>query len=236
MRNNKIEEVCKKLGINHESLEQKSEEWRYLRSGLITASNFHKILPNKSGKYGSGRTTFMLELVSQIADRSIPDEIHGKPLEWGITYEPEARAKYSMYLGQEIKDVPFFVAENERLGASPDGMTLDGLTGFEIKCPWNATHHTAFSLGETKEEYFHQANYSMYLTGAKKWHLISYNPRCTVAGKDLIVMEFSPNTELYTYYDIHISNFLKEMDEMLAETYGIDFTHKYFNFKGKENG
>ena len=79
MRNNKIEEVCKKLGINHESLEQKSEEWRYLRSGLITASNFHKILPNKSGKYGSGRSTYMSDLVTQISDRSIGEEIFGKP-------------------------------------------------------------------------------------------------------------------------------------------------------------
>lgn len=233
MKNNFIEKVCKKMGMDHSKIQQKSDEWKYLRSGLITASEFDNILPNKNGKYGTGRTTYMANLATQIADRSIGDEIHGKALEWGITYEPVARAKYSMYLGEDIIEVPFFIAQNERLGCSPDGMTKDFRRGFEIKCHYNATYHTKFLMGTAKEEYFHQANYSMYLTGADSWDLISYNPRCTVAGKDLIVMQFTPNKELYDYYDLHISTFLKELDEMLVETYGIGFDHKYYNFKGE---
>ena len=88
----------------------KSEEWKYLRAGLITASEFSNILPLKSGKYGVGRQTYMNKLITEIADRSSGDEVFGKAIEWGNTYEPVARAKYSLYLGHEIKEVPFFIS------------------------------------------------------------------------------------------------------------------------------
>lgn len=218
-----------KLGFDPMEIEQKSEEWLYLRAGLVTASNFHKILPLKSGKYGQTRKTYMNELISQVADREPKPNITAKQMEWGNTHEPIARGKYAMILNLKIHEFPFVISHNGRAGLSPDGLTEEGLA-FEIKCPWDSVHHTNFlEDARTKKEYFHQVNSSMWMTGADAWHFISYNPRCTVEGKDLHAVPFVPDANLFGMYEEELGKFLYEMDKKLMEIYGITFDHKYKN-------
>lgn len=216
-----------KLGFAPLEVEQGSDEWHFMRLGLVTASNFHKILPNKSGKYSDTRKTYMRELVSQIADREPKENVTAKQMEWGHLHEPAARAKYGMILGLKIYEFPFIFSHNGRAGLSVDGLTDEGI-GFEIKCPYDSANHTKFILeGQTKKEYIHQVNSSMWMTGADAWHNISYNPRCTIKGKDLFAITFTPDQELFAMYEEELGKFLYEMDKMLMATYGIKFDYKY---------
>ena len=216
-----------KFNFDPMEVEQKSEEWHFMRLGLVTASNFWKILPLKSGKYGQTRATYMNELVSQIADQEAKPNVSAKQMEWGNMHEPLAREKYAMILGLTIHEFPFVFSHNARAGLSPDGLTNEGL-GFEIKCPWDSAHHTAFIRDAViKNEYIHQVNSSMWMTQAEAWHFITYNPRCTVAGKDLFAHKFEPDHKLFGMYENELGQFLYEMDKVLMETYGITFDHKY---------
>lgn len=216
------------LGFNPLEIEQKSDEWHFMRLGLVTASNFWKILPSeRTKKYGDTRKTYMRELVTQIADREAKENITSKQMDWGNQHEPAAREKYAMILNMKIHELSFIFSHNGRAGLSVDGLTDVGL-GFEIKCPYDPANHTKFIVeGQTKKEYIHQVNSSMWMTEAEAWHNISYNPRCTVSGKELHATVFRPNQELFGMYEEELGKFLYEMDKMLMSVYGIKFDHKF---------
>jgi len=102
---------------------QKSKEWYEMRNGLLTASDWGKILEAK--------TDVLLKKCGE--DKFIG----GAAIDWGNKYEQVANLIYQNRNNIEVLEFgclrhPVY----DYLGASPDGITPDGIM-VEIKCPYS---------------------------------------------------------------------------------------------------
>ena len=128
LRANYLREQVKFLKNIHQPV-QKSPEWYIFREGLLTASDWGSILGDNP--YSKSDTV----LLSKCGE---PAYFPSKALEmmnWGNKYEDVAVLVYEYRNKVEIIDFgclkhPFI----NHLGASPDGITTDGVM-LEIKCP-----------------------------------------------------------------------------------------------------
>ena len=118
----------KLLEINKTLPEQRSPEWYVFRENLITASSWGNVL----GYIGSPK-----EVILQKCGHE-PSQFKGNVhTVWGTKYEPVAGAIYEYRMGKKVIDFGCLrhpMDENFFLGASPDGISDDGVM-LEIKCP-----------------------------------------------------------------------------------------------------
>jgi putative phage-type endonuclease len=117
--------------MNMEQPEQRSQEWYELRNGMITTSDWGSVFSDKKYKnpYSSRK-----ELVLKKCGISKPftGNIY---TEWGIKYEAVANSIYEKKYDTTI--IEFGLIQHsmyDYLGASPDGISMDGIM-LEIKCP-----------------------------------------------------------------------------------------------------
>jgi len=125
-----------KLYNTHQPV-QKSPEWYEMRNGLLTASDWGKILDGKNDV-----------LLKKCGDDRF---IGGAAIDWGNKYEQVANLIYQKRNNVEVLEFgclrhPYI----DFLGASPDGITPDGIM-VEIKCPY-----TRKITGIPKPEYWCQ--------------------------------------------------------------------------------
>jgi len=159
---------------------QGSPEWKLLRKGKPTASNFDQIvtptgLPSKSAK------GYMREL---IAECFCPDYEYfsgNRYTEQGKQLEPEAREWFVAKLSPSLRveQVGFVLSDDGVAGCSPDSLIFCGekpFNGLEIKCPSPKVHINYVLDGELPDEYRAQVHGSMVVTGLRNWTFLSYYP------------------------------------------------------------
>lgn len=114
--------------INETLPEQRSPEWYKFRENLLTASSWGNIL----GYIGSRKEVLLQKCGYE------PAQFKGNEFtRWGTKYEPIATRIYERRTGKTITDFGCMrhpAPENFFLGASPDGISDDGVM-LEIKCP-----------------------------------------------------------------------------------------------------
>ncbi len=108
--------------------EQRSPEWYEMRHSMLSASDWGSILG--MSKYGGGKNQV---LVKKCCD-DVPFFTNAA-MQWGIKYEAVAIQIYEHRNGVQV--IEFGCIRHptiHHLGASPDGITADGVM-VEIKCP-----------------------------------------------------------------------------------------------------
>jgi len=114
--------------INETLPEQRTPEWYKFRENLLTASSWGNIL----GYIGSRKEVLLQKCGYE------PAQFKGNEYtRWGTKYEPIATRIYERRTGKKIIDFGCMrhpAPENFFLGASPDGISDDGVM-LEIKCP-----------------------------------------------------------------------------------------------------
>ena len=108
--------------------EQRSPEWFKMREGMITASDLASAI--HENPYSS-----QLELIKKKC--KLTGYTPNKFTEWGVKYEPVADLIYEYKYNKKI--IEFGLLKHDTidiLGASPDGITEDGIM-VEIKCPFS---------------------------------------------------------------------------------------------------
>lgn len=157
---------------------QGSPEWKLLRKGKPTASNFDQII-TPTGKLSSSAKGYMREL---IAECFCPDYEYfsgNRYTEQGKQLEPEAREYYAKLTGYTLEQVGFVVSDDGVCGCSPDSLiSFDGKYGWglEVKCPAPKTHVNYVLDGVLPDEYKAQVHGSMIVTGRDTWVFMSYYP------------------------------------------------------------
>jgi putative phage-type endonuclease len=107
--------------------EQRSDEWYKMRENMITASDFGSILGNS--KYNSSKS--VLKQKCGLGKKFTGNEY----TRWGVKYEEVATEIYR--IKNNTKVIEFGCLQHPKynfLGASPDGITPDGMM-LEIKVP-----------------------------------------------------------------------------------------------------
>ena len=160
--------------------EQYSDEWWSSRRGLPTASKFGALI-TPGGKPSSQAGKYMCEL---IADMYAPDENAFEPSEWmlrGMELEEEARDWLMFERQHDVEEVGLIIHDDERYGASPDGMISDAGMGWhnvplEIKCPKASTHVSYLLNGKLPDTYAPQVHGQMLVTDSDVALFMSYHP------------------------------------------------------------
>src|ERR1700734_694466 len=158
---------------------QGSEQWLALRLGVVTASEFDKIITPKELQLSKASKKYMVV--------KLAEWILGAPLEaydvgahgWGKRgkdLELEAVRYYEMERDVEISAVGFITTDDGMIGCSPDRLIGDdGL--LELKCP-SLEVHVSYMLdpGSLAAEYRLQTQGQMWVSGRHCGDIMSYYP------------------------------------------------------------
>lgn len=108
--------------------EQRTKDWYDMRNGMLTASDWGTILGDNP--YSNCNNLILKKCGHE------PPFIEGEAIKWGVKYEDVAIQIYEYR--NKTKVIEFGLIKHpkiEYLGASPDGITDDGVM-VEIKCPF----------------------------------------------------------------------------------------------------
>jgi hypothetical protein len=119
------------MSIEVFNCEQGSEEWFSVRSGIPTASSFHKVLAKGEGKT---RRDYLLRLAGEIITGEPMDSYSNQHMERGHAMEDEARDYYALIKDVDLERIGFI--RNDRKGCSPDSLVgADGILEVKTKLP-----------------------------------------------------------------------------------------------------
>lgn len=155
-------------------VEQGSLEWLSLHLGVPTASGFGEFMTNdfepRKGK--TTRTYLYKKLAEKIIGTPLPT-YSSRAMETGVLLEPEAIAWFEMQHSVDVERVGFILGADGRCGCSPDGLVGED-AGLECKSPNPETHVRYLDEGVLPDAYVCQVHGSLYVSGRKRWHFLSY--------------------------------------------------------------
>ena len=168
--------------------QQDELEWREKRLGMITGSNFGKLVKKSKDGYMLSASKTAKDLIYKIAWERLLKQgnisnglgrlnVSSQSLNHGNDYEPEAMKKYEEFTGRKVTYVQNFVEADEYIGGTPDGyIGDDGL--IEVKCPFNGGNHLQSMLEEViyNPEYVYQIQGYLWITGRKWCDFVTYDP------------------------------------------------------------
>lgn len=154
-------------------VEQGSDEWKKLRMGIPTSSNFDQIITTK-GEVSKTAVKYMRKLAAERVSGTSEDGYVNDAMKRGIALEPEAIAFYE--LTQKVKvDRVGFCYEEGKYGCSPDGLVgEDGM--IQIKCPTAPVHIEYLQSNIFPMDYFQQVQGELYVMNRKWSDFIAYYP------------------------------------------------------------
>ena len=190
--------------------EQNSPEWNAARCGIPTSSSFDKLITTK-GVPSKQKEKYLYTVAGEKVSGLKVETYQSFAMQQGIIKEEEARNYYKMLYDVEVQKVGFCVSDNGSYGCSPDGLVgKDG--GLEIKCPEIHTHVGYMLKGNLLEDYFQQAQGSLFVTGRKWWDIMSY-----FAGLKPVIIRVTPDKAFHKALEVELAIFTKELAELVEK-------------------
>ncbi len=156
------------------AVKQGSGEWKQLRLGIPTASEFDAIVtPEFKPRTGQMPETYPYTKLCEKLLGFAPD-VNAFAMDQGVILESEAKPFYEFTFNTPLCNVGFCTTDDNRLGCSPDGL-LGEEGGIEIKCPQPHTHLRYLMEGGLPKEYAAQVHGSLFVTGRPWWKFMSYS-------------------------------------------------------------
>jgi hypothetical protein len=158
---------------------QGSPEWKLLRKGKPSSSNFSEVITSKTGELSKSASGYIRQLIADCFCPEYEGFSGNRYTEQGKLLEPEAREAFVKHTGLSVEQVGFCVADDNICGCSPDSLILSNgayVAGLEIKVPMPKTHVGYVLDGGIPDEYRQQVHSSMAITGLRTWHFWSYFP------------------------------------------------------------
>jgi hypothetical protein len=188
----------------HKDIAQNSTEWMILRSGKVTASECDALVsPTGKVRTGEGPKTYLHKKLAEAWLGGPLPSVQGVfDLEQGKILEEYAKPAFTIETGLEIEDVGFITGDNELVGCSPDGIVKGHEIGCEIKCPQLPTHIGYLLSGALPSDYIIQVQFSLFVTGFKKWMFFSYRRNLPP-----LILTVEPDTEIQESIEEAVGNF-----------------------------
>lgn len=197
-------------------VEQRSPEWRALRSGLPTASEFSSLV-TPTGKLSTQIHDYAVNLANEMyLGDDEPDGFMGNGwTDRGEGLEAQAVSWYEFMTDTTVEQVGFVTNKGKgwEAGCSPDGnIGKDGM--LEIKA-LKAVHHTSalrsfHETGESPKKYNAQTQGQMMIAGRKWCDLLFFHDRLPS-----IIIRQTPNAELVGILKKQLAAVCKERDIVL---------------------
>jgi len=115
--------------------EQGTDEWRQMRAGIPTASEFATVLASgRGGGESKTRRTYLLKLAGERLTGEPAESYSNAHMERGKAMESEARDAYAFMRDADYEQIGFIRSGNA--GCSPDGLIGDdGMVEIKTKLP-----------------------------------------------------------------------------------------------------
>ena len=156
---------------------QRTDEWTQARLGVVTASQFHRLVTPKTGKPSAAAEGYLHELIAEWLLGEPLDGATSQMMERGTAMEDEAVEWYAFVrdVTPERVGLCFHDRYDGLVGASPDGLIGDkGM--LEIKCP-GPKKHVSYLLGaDPQADHRCQIQGGIWVTGREWADLVSYHP------------------------------------------------------------
>jgi hypothetical protein len=195
-------------------MQQGSTEWFDAKKGIPSASNFDRILTNKTGTFSAQAGDYIAELVSEVFSPFLPENAQSytsNAMRHGQETEAEARRYYSMERDTDVQQVGGCMTDDGKLWCSPDGLVGEN-GGCEIKCPLPKTHAKyLLNEGLLLEEYKQQVHGALLITGRPWWDLISYS-----LGMPAVLVRVEPSSDT-DRLKVALDRFCDEYQSALAK-------------------
>jgi YqaJ-like viral recombinase domain len=195
--------------------QQHSVDWDMARNGRITMSNAKALL---TGGKGITRATYLQSVAAEIlAGEYVVDHYRSIDMIRGNELEPYALMALSEFLKIELFPVGFVIADDERIGCSPDSLTeilsesaADWIV-VEIKCPAPKTHLRYLDWDIVERDHGAQIQGEIWVCHAERAYFASFCP--WVVDRPLIVHEFDRNEHIIEALE---ESAIKGADEVYA--------------------
>lgn len=162
----------------YDQLEQGAPEWVEARCGLITASTVRGLL---TAKWETAHNETSRTLIEKLALERITGRVQYMhptfDMQRGTLLEEDARNVYNERYGT-VYEVGFGRVDDDgySYGASPDGLSVDGFGGLEIKCPKPGTHFRTLLEDKVPTAYLPQIHMNMLVFERDWWDFMSHDP------------------------------------------------------------
>lgn len=168
--------------MKFEPIEQRSDAWYAKRLGKPTASQFDRIItPGGRLKLSDKAPLYIAELIGErIFKRPMHRDVsNNRAVQHGAATEPEAARALMERIGP-FEPGGFFSDDDERYGASPDGLLIKGNRNelIEIKCPYEMPNHIRNLLFGLDDKYRAQVQGQLLISKFDVVHFWSYHPDC----------------------------------------------------------
>lgn len=166
-------------------VQQNTEEWEILRSGIITSSQLPKIMANYGKAFGEPAKKLAVDIaISRITGNKTSGSYSNEHMERGHEEEPLARMQYESDYFCSVLNGGFY--SDGETGCSPDGLVgSDGL--IEIKSAIPSVHYHRIKMQSFDPAYKWQIVGNLKFTERDWLDFISY---CS---------EFPSGKKLYVY-------------------------------------
>ena len=141
-------------------------------------------------------------------------------MEYGIEMEEEAVKEYENIFSTKVDRVGFITPDPDNefadwIGCSPDGIIKGGL---EIKCPLAKTHINYIEGNRLPNEYKHQVQGSLFVTGLDYWDFMSYYP-----GMKPFIIRVLPDKDMHNEYEERLRELIKDVNLKLENYKKYDY-------------
>ena len=189
------------------NVKQGSEEWLDARRGVLTASNFSKVVTS-TGKPSKSQDDLVLELVAQSLLDEVEETFMSDDMHRGMDLEPLARRAYQEETFNAVDEVGFMVSDSDEFGYSPDGIIDDdGL--IEIKCPKAKNHLKYLSEEKLPTKYVAQVQGGLLVSGRKWCDFVSFHPDIKL-NEGLFIVRVERDEDF-------IAKLLEEIDSVIEQ-------------------
>lgn len=192
---------------------QGSPEWKALRVGIPTASEFSRLVTNtlKDGEYklSASLEGYARELAAELfAGKQMSDFDGNVWMDRGKEKEAEAVALYEFTTDAAISSVGFITTDDGLCGCSPDALVGDD-GGLEVKCLKAESHVEVMAYykkhGHAPVKYTQQVQACLWITGRAFWDQLFYHP------------DLPPLTVRQTLDPLQAAAFAKAVAAVIAE-------------------
>lgn len=190
-------------------IEQGSDEWFAEKLGKPSASNANQIITT-AGKPSKQRDGYLYTLAAERITGQRAETYKNEIMEEGNTREQESRDLYSLITGVEVKQVGvIYKDKDKKFLCSPDGI-CNGEYGLELKNVLPKTQVKYLLSGEVPTEYRTQIQFSLYVSGFKRWDFCSYS-----AGLKPLIVSVKRNEDFIIALHSELMTFCKELDDVV---------------------